>query len=44
MEYGPALLLVEFLAHGLCHALKLALGFGVVGLDHEGMEEPASPG
>lgn len=42
--YGPALFLVELFAHGLSHALELALRLGVVSLDQEGMEKPASPG
>lgn len=36
-RYGPALLLVKLLAHGLRHPLELTLGLGIVSLNHKGV-------
>lgn len=40
----PALLLVELVAHGLGELLELALGLGIVALDHDVLEVPEPPG
>lgn len=39
----PALLLVELIAHALRQLLEVALGLGVVGVNHEVLEVPQSP-
>ena len=39
-ENAPALLFVELVAHALGQLLEVALGLGVVGVDHEVLEMP----
>lgn len=40
---APALLLVELVAHGLRELLELALGLGIVALNHDVLEVPKPP-
>ena len=43
MEYAPALLAVELVAHVLAQLLKVALRLGVVGVHHQVLEMPEAP-
>ena len=40
---SPSLLLVELVAHAFGQLLEVALGFGVVAVDHEVLEVPQPP-
>ena len=43
MEYAPALLAVELVAHVLAQLLEVALRLGVVGVHHQVLEMPEAP-